>query len=315
MAGRRNGSGRGVEWPTLALILACYMVWALGITWASSTWLPLGMGLVTLALVLHSSLQHEVLHGHPLQNRLANAALVFLPLGLIYPYGRFRDMHLAHHRDERLTDPYDDPESNFCDPAVWARLPAVLRGLLRFNNTLLGRMLVGPAIGVVSFVLGDLRQIRLGVPGVLRDWLLHLIGVALVVGIVNADSMPGWSYLLACYLAMSVLKIRTYLEHRAHERARGRTVVVERGGVLGFLFLWNNLHAVHHARPGRPWYDLPRLWHEGRAETLRRNEHYIYRSYGQIFRLHFLRAKDPVPHPLWAEGEFRSKPAEGRDRA
>lgn len=316
-AGRqaRGSAGGGVEWPTLGLILACHLLWALGISVATLVWLPFGIAMVVLALVLHSSLQHEVLHGHPLASRRANEALVFLPLGLVFPYGRFRDTHLAHHRDERLTDPYDDPESNFCDPEAWARMPAALRLLLRFNNTLAGRMLVGPAIGAISFIVDDLRAIRLGVPGVLRDWLWHLIGMVLVLGILNAAAMPGWAYLLACYLAMSVLKIRTYLEHRAHERARGRTVVVERGGVLGFLFLWNNLHAVHHARPNRPWYELPRLWRENRAEYLRRNEHYIYSSYGQIFRRHFLRAKDPVPHPLWSAGEFLSEPAEGRDRA
>lgn len=311
----RQRPAKAPEWPTLGLILACYLTWALGVTVASHVWLPLGIAVTVLALVLHASLQHEVLHGHPFANRIANEALVFLPLGLVYPYGRFRDTHLAHHRDERLTDPYDDPESNFCDPAVWARIPAAVRLVMQFNNTLLGRMVVGPAIGAGSFILSDMRAIRIGVPGVLRDWLLHLIGVVLVVGLVNAAVLPGWAYLLACYLAMSVLKIRTFLEHRAHERARGRTVVVERGGLLGFLFLWNNLHAVHHARPNRPWYDLPQLWRDNRADYLRRNEHYIYSSYGQIFRLHFLRAKDPVPHPLWAEGTFPSKPVEGRDRA
>ena len=31
--------------------------------------------------------------------------------------------HLAHHRDAMLTDPYDDPESNYLDPAVWAGEP------------------------------------------------------------------------------------------------------------------------------------------------------------------------------------------------
>ncbi len=36
-------------------------------------------------------------------------------------------MHMAHHRDAILTDPYDDPESNYLDPAVWARLPRPLR--------------------------------------------------------------------------------------------------------------------------------------------------------------------------------------------
>lgn len=305
---------RWMEWPTLGLIAVAYALWIAGISLVWQALPAAGFAAMVVGIVLHSSLQHEVLHGHPFRLRLANEALMFLPLGMVYPYGRFRDTHLAHHRDERLTDPYDDPESNFMDPAVWARLSPAMRRLLRFNNTLSGRMLVGPAIGTVTFLRGDLAAIRAGVPGVLRDWLLHLAGLALVAWIVAAAPAPGWAAMAAAYLAMSILKIRTFLEHRAHELARGRSVVVERGGVLGFLFLWNNLHAVHHARPNRPWYELPALWRAGRAEHLRRNDHYLYRSYGEIFRRHFLHAKDPVPHPLWSGGRFLSEPAEGRDR-
>ena len=44
-----------------------------------------------------------------------NAALVFPALSFTIPYMRFRDTHLAHHVDSRLTDPYDDPESCYLD--------------------------------------------------------------------------------------------------------------------------------------------------------------------------------------------------------
>ncbi len=97
---------------------------------------------------------------------------------------------------------------------------------------------------------------------------------------------------------MSLLKIRTFLEHRAHEEAPGRTVVVERGGGLGFLFLNNNLHIVHHSRPRVAWYQLPALYSAEREAFLARNHGYSYRSYGEIFRRYFVRPKDPVPHPL-----------------
>jgi fatty acid desaturase len=97
---------------------------------------------------------------------------------------------------------------------------------------------------------------------------------------------------------MSVLKVRIFLEHRAHEEAPGRTVVVERGGILGFLFLYNNLHIVHHSRPRLPWYRLPALYAAEREAFLERNRGYSYGSYGEIFRRYFLSAKDPVPHPL-----------------
>ena len=74
---------------------------------------------------------------------------MFPALGLLLPYERFRDLHLAHHYDPLLTDPHDDPETNYLDPAVWARLRRPVRAVLAANNTLLGRMLIGPFLGMV----------------------------------------------------------------------------------------------------------------------------------------------------------------------
>ena len=293
------GDKTGIEWPTLALMAGCYATWALGTTLAWDLWAPLGLALTVLAIVLHSSLQHEVLHGHPFANEAASEATVFPALGVVYPYRRFRDTHLAHHMDERLTDPYDDPESNYLDPAVWQRLPRPVQKLLRLNNSLLGRMLLGPAIGMVVFLQGDWRAIRAGDGKICRDWLLHLAGLALVLAwLLTAGAMPIWAYLLAAYLAMSVLKIRTFLEHRAHERARGRTVIVEDKGPLAFLFLNNNLHVVHHTHPKVTWYRLPALYAARRDFYLTKNDGYRYASYAEVFRKYFWRAKDPVPHPL-----------------
>lgn len=288
----------GVEWPTLLLIAACYALWVVATTSAAALWLPLGIALMTLAVTLHSSIQHEVLHGHPFRSRSLNEALVFLPVGLFFPYGRFRDLHLAHHRDERLTDPYDDPESNFLDPKVWARLPRWRQRLLRLNNTLLGRMAIGPALSIVAILRDDARAIRQGDRQIARDWARHLSGLILVGLWIAVAPIPLWAYVLSAYLGMSLLKIRTFLEHRAHEDAPGRTVVVEDGGVLGFLFLNNNLHIVHHSRPRVAWYRLPELYAAEREAFLARNHGYSYRSYGEIFRRYFVRAKDPVPHPL-----------------
>ena len=73
-------------------------------------------------------------------------ALVFPALSIFISYLRFKDTHLQHHFDPALTDPYDDPESNYMDPAVWARLSPVMQGLCRINNTLAGRMVIGPVL-------------------------------------------------------------------------------------------------------------------------------------------------------------------------
>ena len=288
-----------VEWPTLALAAATYALWAVATTWAAAVWLPLGVVLLALVVAQHSSLQHEVLHGHPFASPAANEALVFPALGLAVPYRRFRDMHLAHHNDATLTDPYDDPESNYLDPAVWRRLPRAVQLLLRANNTLAGRMALGPAISQLAFMRNDWRAIRAGDGAVRSAWALHLaalVPVALWLWLVAA--MPVWAYLLGAYLGLSLLKIRTFLEHQAHERASHRTAVIEDRGPLALLFLNNNLHVVHHMHPMVPWYRLPALYAAHRDRYLRRNGSYRYRSYAEVFRRHLLRTKDPVPHPL-----------------
>ncbi|WP_370282545.1 fatty acid desaturase [Pseudooceanicola sp.] len=292
------------EWPTLLLLAGCYAAWALATTWLAALWLPAGIALATLAIALHSSLSHEMIHGHPFPDRRVNEALVFPALTLVVPYRRFRDTHLEHHRDSLLTDPYDDPESNYWDPAVWQRLKPWQQAILRVNNTLAGRLLIGPAVGTWAFTLSDLRAIRAGRAGVLSGWLWHLPAlVPVALWLAHVAQMPVWAYLLSAYMGLSILKIRTFLEHQAHERARGRTVIIEDRGILAFLFLNNNLHVVHHMHPRMPWYRLPGLYQENRARYLGRNGGYRYGSYGEIFRRYFLKAKDPVPHPLWHSPE------------
>ena len=106
---------RPIEWPTWVLLAVTYLVWTIATTWAAEFFLPLGMVLLTLSVAQHSSLTHEALHGHPTRIKWLNELLVFPALSLFIPYKRFRDTHLAHHRDEILTDPYDDPETTFLD--------------------------------------------------------------------------------------------------------------------------------------------------------------------------------------------------------
>ena len=102
---------RKVEWPTVLLIITVYvvigsLVWFHGILpW----WIILPIGAYCSAL--HSSLQHEVLHGHPTGNRLLNEALIFLTPHFWLPYPRYRATHLSHHNDANLTAPRLDPES------------------------------------------------------------------------------------------------------------------------------------------------------------------------------------------------------------
>jgi fatty acid desaturase len=295
------------EWPTLLVLLASYGAIALaGLLWP--IWPLVSVVVLALALAQFSSLQHEVLHGHPFARQWVNEALVFPAFFLVIPYLRFKDTHLAHHHDPALTDPYDDPESNYLDPSLWARLPRAVQALLRANNTLAGRILLGPAIGVAVFLAGEARLLWAGQRRVWLAWGLNLAGLVPVVTYLLASGMAIWAYLAAVYAAMGLLRIRTFLEHRAHECHRARTVVIEDRGPLALLFLNNNYHVVHHMHPQVPWFDLPAVYAARRDHFLRRNEGYWYRSYAQIFARYLLRAKDPVAHPIWPVSKQVSNP-------
>ena len=112
--------------------------------WIALLFLPLWMAVpgLALAIALQSSLQYEVIHVHPTKWPWVNAALMFPSLNLLIPFGRSRDTHLAHHQDACLTDPYDDPETNYLDPAKWEKMPRIGRWMFLANRTLAGRLLL-----------------------------------------------------------------------------------------------------------------------------------------------------------------------------
>jgi fatty acid desaturase len=294
-----DGEGR-VEWVTLALLLATYGVWACAVIWLPGVSVVLAVVVAGLAAAFQSSLSHEAIHGHPTKWAWVNGVLASPALVLVVPYLRFYDTHHAHHMNERLTDPYDDPETNYQALPDWTGRPAWQKALFRFNNTLAGRMLVGPWIGTWAFLKGDVMAMLRGDRRVMLGWVLHLPALALVLGVLVAWGALPWSGVaLSVWIALAVLKIRTFLEHQAHEKAGGRTVIIEDRGPLALMFLNNNLHAVHHMHPRVPWYRLPALYDANRERYQARNEGYLYTSYGEIFRRYLARRKDDVPHPFW----------------
>ena len=291
-----------LQWPTLAVAMAVYCGWiaalAMAVSVAAVFWVPLFI----VVIAWHSSLQHEALHGHPFSSSIANEMLVFPALGVFIPYRRFRTLHLSHHRNPNLTDPYDDPESFYLDPSCWKNLAWPLRRLLAASNTLAGRMIFGPAIALFSVWRRDSAAIAGGDRQVTSAWLVHLAALAPVIVAVTLAGVPLWAYAICAYAGMSLLMLRTFLEHQAHALTRCRTVVIEDRGPLALLFLNNNYHAVHHAHADTPWYELPRLYRQRRDWYLRLNDGYYYRSYGEVIRRYAFRAKEQVPHPLYRSG-------------
>jgi fatty acid desaturase len=166
---------------------------------------------------------------------------------------------MAHHIDPNLTDPYEDPESWYLDPRESGRLPRLMRQVLEANNTLAGRLLLGPAVGLFGFWRAEVRLMRAGRGDVLRAWGEHLVFAGVLVAFLSAmPGISGWGYVAACYGGASLLSLRTFLEHQAAPETGHRTVLIEDRGPLAWLFLFNSLHAVHHERPKL-------AWHSGRA--------------------------------------------------
>lgn len=286
---------------TLAMIVAVHGLW-LALLIAAGLGLPWWLTVPALVLltVQFQSLQHEALHGHPTRSALLNEVLVSLPLGLFYPFRRYRTLHLRHHNDENLTDPFDDPESWYFAAEDFASQHSVVQALWRFNATLVGRLVVGPFLAVAGLIRRDGEAILRGDRGIARDWALHGLGLA---GVLILLLLTGFSPLLYVFgvalPAMSILLIRSFAEHRASALKEHRTAIIPDRGPLALLFLNNNLHAVHHAHPSVAWYRLPRLFAERRADFEASNGGYGYRSYVEVFAKHWRRPLDTVPHPLW----------------
>ena len=298
----RVGAPARIEWPSVALAAGIYAGFLL-LTWFHASlpwWLLLPLGTVTI--VLHGSLQHEVIHGHPTRLRWLNDGLGKPALWLWLPYALYRSSHLHHHRNDILTDPLDDPESYYVTGRRWRDLGQPLRGLLIANQTVAGRLTLGPLLAIAGFWREEVQRLLAGDRHHRRVWLEHAGWCALVLAwVLGVCGMPLWQYLLLfVYPGTGLSMLRSYMEHRPAVEPGARCAIVEDSGLLGFLFLHNNLHAVHHRWPGVPWYRLPRLYRARRADVLAWNGGYRIAGYGTILRRFLLRPKDHPIHPDYA---------------
>ena len=250
----------------------------------------------------HGSLLHETVHGHPTRARWVNEALAFPSLWLWLPYGVYRESHLAHHACARLTCPVEDPESFYVTPATWRAMGRVRRRLHVIRNTLGGRLVLGPAVVVFDLLVDEARRLARGNFAHLRHWLVHAVSAALVVAwVVVVCGIPLWEYVsLFAYPGLALTLLRSFTEHRPGRGQADSTVIVDAGPVFSLLFLNNNLHAVHHQRPGLPWLLVGRRYH-GRADLeARRSREFQFTGCREIARRFAFRPKDSPEHPGFA---------------
>jgi fatty acid desaturase len=300
-----RGRGAAVEWPTIGVAALIYAAFGL-LTWTHHLlpwWavLPLGGYIVCL----HGSLQHEVAHNHPTRTAWINEALVFPSLWLWLPFRIYRESHLTHHRDERLTCPVEDPESNYMSAETWERMGPAARVFRRALGTVAGRLVLGPPFYVGRLLVEELDRLIKRDRSHLIAWAIHIPGAGLVlVWAVGVCAIPVEDYiLLYAYPGLALTVLRSYCEHRAVPAVGERTGIVEAGPLMSLMYLNNNLHAVHHAKASLAWYKLPALYRERRAEFLAANGEYVFQGYWQIVLRYLLSPKEPTPHPFLGRPE------------
>ncbi|MFD1558221.1 fatty acid desaturase [Paraburkholderia silviterrae] len=290
------------EWPTWLLIVVIYGGWAgvLLLVGAGHLSIAAGTPLLVVLCAWHMSLQHELLHGHPTRWPALNRLLGWPPLAIWFPYTLYRETHLEHHRDEALTVPGVDPETNYVLRERWARLARWRRALWYARKTFVGRVVVGPPMSVAAMLLDAWRAWRGGERRQAPLWLGHCASVAVVLaGVQFVAAIPWWYYLLAIsWPALGLAMIRSLYEHRAVSHPKARIVINEAGLFMRLLYLNNNYHLVHHDLPDLPWFHLPRAYRMRREAYRSKCEGFVISGYGELLKRYALRHTDQPTHPF-----------------
>jgi fatty acid desaturase len=282
--------------PTLLVALVIYASWYLLIRYNPLLpwWVILPVGAYLIAWQF--SLQHEAIHSFRGVPSWLRFMIVFPPLGLWFPYPLYRQSHSIHHRDNNLTDPDLDTESYYVRRATWQRMGKVRRAVLLVNQTLLGRLTIGPLLRVSKLISRETRRIARRDLSHVSAWLIHIPAIAALLWVCEYYGMPWWKYvLLIAYPGMSLGLLRAFIEHHAAPDPNGRTASVESNTLFGLLFLYNNLHIAHHLQPTMPWYRIRGHYRSNRATLLQLNDHFVFRGYAEIARRWLVR---PVFHPV-----------------
>ena len=290
------------EWPTYLLAIAIYGGW-FGILTALrygmlSLWSATPIQI--LLLVWYMSLQHELLHGHPTRFPLFNKLMGIAPLAIWYPYTLYRDTHLAHHRDEHLTVPGLDPESNYVSQTAWRSMGRLSRGLWHVRKTFLGRLLVAPPMAIAALVVHTLTDWKNGRWHYLPMWVTHIALVAAMLDLVARYShLPAWHYVVVVsWPALAIAMVRSFYEHRAAPEGESRVTINDAGLLMRFLYLNNNYHLVHHALPRVAWYQLPAAYRLRQTQYRQQaGSFWVSGGYSALLRRYAFRQTDAQVHP------------------
>ena len=190
-----------------------------------------------------------------------------------------------------------------------------VRAVLAANNTLLGRMVIGPFLGMCVPLARRPRARSAPATGGWRG-----PGAARLPG--SCRWRSGWRWPGRCrsgpYLARLLAGARRSCGSAPSSSTRrtsgpaARSVIIEDRGPLALLFLNNNFHAVHHAQPAAALVPAARRVRpaarvSGCGATAATATAPTPRSSGATC----CARKDPVAHPIWTPPEPGARPASG----
>jgi fatty acid desaturase len=289
-----------IDGPTWLVALVLYSAWVVLIWYAVRLpwWIIMPVGAYLIAW--HFSLQHEAIHAFRGVPGWLRFAVVFAPIGLWFPFPLYRKSHSTHHRDAHLTLPGVDTESYYVRRADWESMSKFKRALAVANQTMAGRLLLGPCLRLLALADKELRRVARGDFAHVPHWIVHALALAALFWFISGVCrFPWWQYcLLIAYPGLGLGLLRAFTEHRAAEDSQQRTAAVESNVVFGLLYLYNNLHVVHHLKPTMPWYEIPGYYRQNRAALLRANGDFMYRGYAQLARRYLFTPVFSPVHPF-----------------
>ena len=288
------------EGPTWLVGIVIYAGWFAVILNHAALPLPVVTVLGSLLVAWHSSLVHESVHNLNTVPKWLKMLLVLPPISVWYPYYYYARCHSIHHRDNNLTDPELDPESFYFSKQRWQDMTPALKALMIVNQTFIGRMTVGPLIALYYLLADHIQGVFAGNRRIIRGLVIHLVllaGLFWFISAVAGMSIPV--YLLAIALpGLSIGLIRSFCEHGAASDPAHRTAIVESGTFFNLLFLYNNLHVVHHLDPSMRWYDIPEYYRTHRDELLKSNGGFMFHGYSEVIRKTLFKPAFVPVHPV-----------------
>jgi fatty acid desaturase len=183
--------------------------------------------------------------------------------------------------------------------ADWARMGPFQRRVLMFNQTMAGRLLIGPMLRLWTLARKESRRVGQGDYSHLPHWAVHVVALGVLFGFISGIcGFPWWQYcLLVAYPGLSLGLLRAFTEHRAAEDSQERTASVESNVLFGLMYLYNNLHVAHHLKPAMPWYEIPRFYRANRQQLLANNGNFVYPGYALLAGRYFLTPVFSPVHP------------------